>query len=190
MQRFSQPGRILIAAGGVTALWLAFVAAAALMAPPLPALAAAGGTQVPFKGRATGLLERDPLHGGGPGETDWSITIRGTARATQLGRVDVLITNDDVKLVDPTHLGPTDAASFGEFTGPNGDRVFGIYHWVAGPALAPGILSYSGTFEITGGAGRFEGATGSGTFEGTGNVFTNEVQFTFDGTVSPPHAPQ
>jgi hypothetical protein len=190
MRRISKGRQILLAAGGVTILWFAFVALATLIAPPRPAVAAFDGNPVPFKGSISGVLVRQPLHGGGPAETDWSITIQGVGQATHLGRVDALITNDDVTLVDPTHLGPTGASSFGQFTGPSGDKVFGVYHWVAGPTVMPGVLSFGGTFDIQGGEGRFKNATGSGNFVGVGNVLTNTVEVTFDGAVSPPHSPE
>jgi hypothetical protein len=144
---------------------------------------------VPFKGSISGTLERTGLHGGGALETDWSVKVTGSGQATQLGRVDFVITNDDVRLVDPTHLGPTDAPASGQFTGPNGDKLLGVYHWNAGPTLLPGVLSYSGTFEIVGGEGRFSGATGGGTLTGTGNVITDRIDVSFNGKVSQPHAP-
>ena len=187
---FRQSRRVLIAAGSIAALWFAFVASATLIAPPRPAAAAFDGTSVPFKGAISGVLAQQPLHGGGPAGTDWSITIGGMGHAPRRRRVDALIANDDVTPVDPAHLGPTDASSFGQFTGPHGDKVFGVYHRVAGPTVTPGVLSFGGTFGIQGGEGRFKGATGSGNFVSVGNVLTNAVEVTFGGAISPPQSTQ
>src|SRR4051794_9001169 len=104
----SNLGRWFAMASGTTGvLWIAFVWVAGMTAPPQQALAATHGwNEVPFKGKIMGTLQRTGIHGGGPTETDWEVTINGTGEATQLGHVEVVITNSDVHLVDPAHLGP------------------------------------------------------------------------------------
>lgn len=145
-------------------------------------VAANGKGQVPFKGRIVGNLVQEALS---DPPVNWSVEISGTGQATHLGRVEVFITNTDVGLGDGI-LVPNAPTGTGTFIGPKGDKVFGEYSWVASPTLNPNVLAFSGTFTITGGEGRFAGATGGGTFSGEGDMSTNKVTASFNGTISPP----
>jgi hypothetical protein len=145
-------------------------------------VAANGSGQVPFKGRIVGTLVQEALS---DPPINWSVEISGTGQATHLGRVAVFITNADVGLGNGI-LVPNAPTGTGTFIGPKGDKVFGEYSWAAFPTLNPDVLAFRGTCTITGGEGRFAGATGGGTFSGEGDMSTNEVVASFNGTISPP----
>lgn len=164
-----------------TALAGLSLALLAVLAPVVP-VARAADNQVPFKGRIEGLLVQQALS---DPPINWSIRITGTGQATHLGRVAVDITNGDVGLGDGI-LVPNAPTGNGTFVGPKGDKVFGVYNWTAVPTLNPHVLAFSGTFTITGGEGRFAGATGGGRFQGQGDMSTNHVTATFNGTISSP----
>jgi len=166
--------RVLLSALAVLGLVL-FAAFASIV----PVVA---GDKVPFKGRIRGVLVQKALS---DPPINWSIHITGTGQATHLGRVAVDITNADVGLGDGI-LVPNAPTGSGTFIAPNGDKVFGVYSWGAFPTANPNVLGFLGTFTITGGEGRFAGAKGGGRFEGLGDMSTNLVNATFDGTITPP----
>lgn len=130
----------------------------------------------------TGKLVQTPLNSPA---TSWSVEITGTGQATHLGRVAVSISNAKIDLGDGTLL-PGTPLGVGTFSNTRGDKVAGQYAWVGFPTPTPGVLGFAGAFVITGGEGRFAGATGHGTFYGRGDLATNLVTATFDGTVRAP----
>ena len=57
---------------------------------------------------------------------------------------------------------------FGDITfiAANGDTLT-VHYTGNGQVVAPGVVTFGGEYQITGGSGRFEGATGSGVYWGT-----------------------
>lgn len=71
------------------------------------------------------------------------------------------------------------------FTAANGDQLTGTYVTLAHPDPAAGQITFSGTWQLTGGTGRFAGAFGEGTLSGQGSLAPPfEVSATFVGTIS------
>ena len=68
----------------------------------------------------------------------------------------------------------------------NGDEVHGTFTGQGSPADAAGFIRLSGTFTITGGAGRFGGASGAGTVSGVVNILKLAYAFTVAGSITPP----
>ncbi|HEU4753768.1 MAG TPA: hypothetical protein VFU47_11730 [Armatimonadota bacterium] len=145
-------------------------------------LMAGRGNPVPFKGSISGILQRHPLN---DPATNWSVEVSATGNVSQMGRVKADIAFDNIGLdTSGTSLVAVVPVGTGSFTAPNGDKVTGEYRWLASPTATPEVLSFVGTFTLTGGTGRYAGATGSGIFHGSGNIVTSEVSATFDGFIS------
>ena len=106
----------------------------------------------------------------------------GTGQARHLGTID-WTSSENVNFCS----NPAGADVEGVFvwTAANGDQLTGRYVTLAHPDFAGGVITFAGTWEITGGTGRFEGATGGGTLSGEGSLAPPfGVSATFEGTVS------
>ena len=151
-----------------------FVAVTALLLSTAPAATAA--QPVPF--RAEFSLDGSFVPTAAPGV--FAGTGSGTGRATHLGKV----TLSTSELVDFTASPGSGTIRGGEMVmvAANGDELYWDY---SGNGLLPdadGVVSFGGTFTITGGTGRFSDATGGGTFEGEGNVAGDAV-VSYEGTI-------
>jgi hypothetical protein len=108
------------------------------------------------------------------------ITVNGEGQALHMGRTEASTTNQVVNLI--TGVG---TATY-TLTAANGDTVR-IEMAVHTEFPSSTSVTFSGTYEVTGGTGRFSGATGSGTIEGSAN-FTSASdgvgEFTLDGILS------
>lgn len=139
----------------------------------------AGSDPRPIRVTLTGTA--NPV--GQPGQCIWTNTESGTGLAVHLGA----ITWSSAESVDFCSSAP-DADVVGEFTltAADGDQLFGSYVTLAHPDFAAGVITFSGTWEITGGTGRFANATGEGTLSGNGSLAPppSPVAATFEGTIT------
>src|SRR5258706_4075159 len=144
--------------GAMITGWFALVGISGLMTTVRPALAAPpdDGKQVPFQGTFTGFAERQALSGGGPTESDWSGVVDAVGEATHLGKVRAVLSSSHIHLAGPTTLVvPEDSVQSFEFTGANGDKIFGHYDLTIRLSSTFGVLDLGDTFVIDGGEGRF-----------------------------------
>lgn len=71
------------------------------------------------------------------------------------------------------------------WTAADGDELTGRYVTLATPDFIAGVITFAGTWEITGGTGRFAGAPGAGTLSGEGSLAPPfGVSATFEGTIT------
>jgi hypothetical protein len=154
-----------------------FVALTALLLWTAPAATAA--KPVPVPSRAEFFLDASFVPTATPGV--FAVTGSGSGRATHLGQVTVSTS----ELVDFTVSPGTVTIRGGEMVvvAANGDELYSNYSGGGSLPDVNGVVSFSGTFTITGGTGRFSDATGGGTFEGEGNVVTGDVVVSYQGTI-------
>lgn len=100
-----------------------------------------------------------------------ALEVKATGNVTHLGKSTVqLHTIANFNVAPPIPVPPTT----GVITAANGDTIAFRLRWTL-QEVAPGVVTPSGTFDITGGTGRFQGATGSGDYQGIVNLNTGEV---------------
>jgi hypothetical protein len=152
------------------------VALTALLVWAVPAATAA--TPVPF--RAELMLDGSFVPTADPGVC--ASTGLGTGRATHLGKV----TASTAELVKFTASSGSVTIRGGEMVmvAANGDELYWHYSGAGPLPDANGVVSFEGTFTITGGTGRYLDATGGGTFQGQGSAATGDATVHDRGTVT------
>ena len=147
------------------------------------------------------ILVSGPAGLAASGDRPFRATVTGHANPTPTADPCVL-TNDESGTGTAVHMGsmswtssetvnfcsnPAGADVAGEFvmTAANGDQVKGRYVTLAHPDFGAGVITFSGTFEITGGTGRFAGASGEGELSGQGSLLEPfDVFASFTGSIS------
>ena len=137
------------------------------LAASTSSVASAGDAMVPFKATYATTIISSP---GDPGCNN--LIIHGTGDATHLGES----TMDSLSIACPATMTQTGSL---EFTAANGDQLFGSFSGQL--AFSFPMVTFWGSYGMTGGTGRFEGNTGAGTYTGTSNLLTNTGIITFNG---------
>ena len=135
-----------------------------------PALAARGGTALPFRG----MLEARESGQFQPATRTVLVRLEGTGTASHLGRYT---------LASEFTLSPATLTAAGHitFTAANGDLLFATF--TGRSVVAGGIVTIVEALTITGGTGRFAGATGSATLQRTLTRATGVSSGSFEGTL-------
>ena len=134
------------------------------------AMAARGGTELPFRGtleaRETGQFQ--------PATRTVLVRLQGTGTASHLGRYTVV----SEFTVSPATL---TAAGHATFTAANGDVLTATF--TGRSVVTGGTVAIIESLTITGGTGRFAGATGSATLQRTLTRATGVSSGSFEGTL-------
>jgi hypothetical protein len=137
--------------------------------------ALAAAPQVAFGGYYSGMAVADFAHG--------MVTLSGTGIATYLGPS---ANQGLVTITGPSSCPGGFAVVNNEtLTATHGDAIMLSITDVSCP-ISQNVYHGTGTYVVTGGAGRFSGATGQGTFDGHGDFNQGTFYFLLTGTISAP----
>jgi hypothetical protein len=150
---------------------------AALILTAAVAVLAAAQQQVPFKGTFQGNDTDSP----GPTPNTVVVTTTGTGNGTHLGQFSFT----EVNTVN--HLNGT-GTGFARLIAANGDSVDVATAGRGEPTGAPGVISITEIWTVTGGTGRFAGAQGSAKVERLASGVTFTTSGSFGGTITSPGA--
>ncbi len=150
-----------------TMLFLLTLILALVLAGSTPTVASAGDAGVPFKAN----YQVDVTLVFNPVTLCLEQKFHANSETTHLG----------INAWDSNALSCLDGSQTGDmvFTAANGDQLFGNY--VGTHVGYPGLVTFGGNFQITGGTGRFCGMTGSGDYGGTADMSTATNLLYFDG---------
>ena len=134
----------------------------------------ARSAEVPFKANFNTTLASS---GGENGI--FTVDIIGVGNATHLGKS----TQQSNSMLNATVIPWVQSGTQNAWTAANGDELFWSFSGTVNPPNEQGIITYSGSWDITGGSGRFKGVTGSGTYVGSASLVTNQGEITYDGSL-------
>ncbi len=147
----------------------------------VPAVAAAGPTNVPFSGTLTTQEVLHPDPSACPTTPFLAGTTTGSGQASHLGAV-IGTATDCVTPTSPVTYSFTNGNLV--VTAANGDQLRVQYAGTLAPTATQPIFAITGTYRIVGGTGRFASASGTGAIGGVENLATGQGQLSLNGTIS------